>query len=190
MSAPLHRVNRLFFLRFKVSPSNRLFVRQGVAVRSAMTPKPFRSATQRWSGASTAQDHQVLVIDDDEMVRKVVARVLRRRYSVTELRDAESALALLANDFRFDAIVCDLHLSGMSGRTLLHHLESFYPDQAERLVILSGSSRSLMDHEFLEAISTRFLEKPATPSQIERIVEEVVGTHVSVGSTKIGPRAA
>jgi CheY-like chemotaxis protein len=120
---------------------------------------------------------KVLIIDDDDMVRRSIVRALRRKYHVSDVRDAESALALLASGVRFDAILSDLHLDGgISGRELIVHLKAGYPDQAERLVIVSGDSRDSVDDDFLDAIAWRFLEKPATLAEIDAMLADLVLT--------------
>jgi len=126
------------------------------------------------SGVVVTVRRHVLVIDDDEMVRRAVVRALRRKYTITELRDAESALALIRSGSRFDAILCDLNLDGMSGRELLMSLRLLHPDQARRMAITSGSPRSAMDEELLETLETRFIEKPATLSTIEGVLGAIV----------------
>jgi CheY-like chemotaxis protein len=126
------------------------------------------------SGVVVTVRRHVLVIDDDEMVRRACVRALRRRYTITELRDAESALSLIRSGTRFDAILCDLNLDGMSGRELLMQLRLLHPDQARRTIIVSGSPRNSMDEHLLEAVETRYIEKPAPLSMIENVISDVI----------------
>lgn len=113
---------------------------------------------------------RVLVIDDDEMVRRALVRGLRRRHLVTDLRDAESGLALIASGARFDAIFCDLNLGGMSGLEFFAQLEALDASQAGRVVILSGG---LAGDEGEGAGGPRFLEKPASMATLEATVAEL-----------------
>ncbi len=112
----------------------------------------------------------MLVIDDDEMVRKALTRALRRRYAVTEQRDAESALLMIQSGVRFDAILCDLNLNGMSGRELVLELDDTIPEQAKRVILMSGNGREAMDEELRLVVQSRFIEKPASFAQIETAV--------------------
>jgi CheY-like chemotaxis protein len=116
----------------------------------------------------------LLVIDDDDMVRRSLARVLRRKYAVTELGDAESAIALIEAGKSFDVILCDLNLDGMSGREFLLHLDTFHEAVVKRVVILSGSSRQMMDDDVLVAIAPRFIEKPASLAAIDAVIQDLV----------------
>ena len=117
----------------------------------------------------------LLVIDDDRMLRRALVRVLRRKYDVTEVDDAESALALLDAGQRFDAILCDLNLQGMSGRHFVMALEAIHDVHASRVVVLSGSARDSLDEAFLTIVADRFIEKPAMAGQIEGVLADVVG---------------
>lgn len=116
----------------------------------------------------------LLVVDDDPMVRRALVRVLRRRYVITELESAEAALDLLDAGYTFDVIVCDLNLNGMSGRNFLVTLDAMRDVHADRVIILSGTARDAVADERLESMGSRFVEKPATASQIEVVITEIV----------------
>src|SRR5262249_26088981 len=92
---------------------------------------------------------RILVIDDDAMLRRALVRGLKRRHSVVELDDAAVALAGIAAGERYDAIVCDLTLGGMTGRQFLFSLHAILPEQAARVVILTGASKSTLDDPLL-----------------------------------------
>ncbi len=121
-----------------------------------------------------ARSPRVLVIDDDAMVRRALVRGLQRKYAVTDLADAESALALIAGGARFDAILCDLNLTGMSGRDFFLCLDAKDEDQARRVVILTGSFTAGLfgDRE------PRFLEKPASMAMIDAALADLVSPDV------------
>ena len=129
---------------------------------------------QEESGIVAVALPSVLLIDDDPMVRRALVRVLRRKFSVMELGDAESALDLLDQGVAFDAIVCDLNLTGMSGRSFLVTLEAMHDPHAERTIILSGTTRDCLNDPYLEGLGARFVEKPATGAQIERVLADIV----------------
>ena len=61
----------------------------------------------------------VLVVDDDDGVRRIFARVLLRAgFQVTEAADGTTALALMARQ-RFDVILSDIAMPGLSGMQLV-----------------------------------------------------------------------
>jgi two-component system cell cycle response regulator len=66
----------------------------------------------------------ILVVDDEEPLRKVVVRALSIQYRVYEAPDARAALALLQRMPLPDAIVCDVTMPGMDGFELARRIKS------------------------------------------------------------------
>jgi len=117
---------------------------------------------------------RVLVVDDDDMLRRILARTLRRTYGVIEVGNAESALEMLAGGQSFDVILCDLNLDGMSGSQFLKQLTIRHPDHAARTIVMSGAPRGTLDEELLLRLEARFVEKPASARVIESAIESVL----------------
>lgn len=105
-----------------------------------------------------AEPPRVLLVDDDEAIRYVVAEaLLDEGFSVRTASDGQQALALLAN-WRPDVIVLDLMMPGMDGW-------AFRAEQRARglaldipLVVLSASRRAPDSAEELGAAAV--LAKP------------------------------
>ncbi|MBX3209317.1 MAG: response regulator [Labilithrix sp.] len=121
---------------------------------------------------SVASSPCILVIDDDDMVRRALVRGLRRKYAVTDLRDAETARALITAGTWFDAILCDLNLAGMSGADFFVNLQALDEQQASRVVILSGNPDGREDPRFAGR-EPRFLEKPSSIATIEAMLVDL-----------------
>lgn len=67
---------------------------------------------------------RILVVDDSELVRKLVIDVLSRSgYDVVTAESAESALMVLASDLP-DLVVSDVSMPGMDGYELCRRLKS------------------------------------------------------------------
>ncbi|MBP1804945.1 PAS domain S-box protein [Rubellimicrobium aerolatum] len=70
-----------------------------------------------------------LVVDDEPVVRALVAEVLRERdFAVLEAGDGPAALELLGPGRRFDLLVTDLGLPGLDGRQLADRAREGRPD--------------------------------------------------------------
>lgn len=87
--------------------------------RSAGTP----ATTAARSGPSEPPGHveppHVLLVDDEDGVRRVFARVLTRAgFQVSEAADGATALAMLARQ-RFDVVLSDIAMPGLSGMQLV-----------------------------------------------------------------------
>jgi two-component system cell cycle sensor histidine kinase/response regulator CckA len=80
----------------------------------------------------------VLVVDDEPMVRRFAARVLREQgFGVHEATDGEEALALIrAGVADLDVVLSDIVMPRMNGVQLLHSLSTLRPDLP--VLLMSG----------------------------------------------------
>jgi DNA-binding NtrC family response regulator len=85
-------------------------------------PAGFRPAAERRPQAS------VLVVDDEPLIRETLAEYLGAEgLRVTVCDSGEAALAL-AQEQRFDVVLCDVQLPGMDGLELLERLQRRSPE--------------------------------------------------------------
>jgi len=105
---------------------------------------------------------RVLLVDDDDGLRRALARALRRDFRVTEASDGRAAIELLAAEsFSFDAVVTDLEMPGVSGDQVVAWLDRHCPALAERVLILSGGASTRAKEEWLCTLNpARLLKKP------------------------------
>jgi DNA-binding NtrC family response regulator len=77
---------------------------------------------------------RILVIDDEPSVRRVVERMLTRvGYDVEAASSAAEAKERIETQ-RFELILCDLHLTDMSGPDVLELARAHQPDTARMLI--------------------------------------------------------
>ena len=81
---------------------------------------------------------RVLLVDDEEIVRRCTARALSD-FEVVSVASAAQALELLDNDKDFDAILSDVMMPQMSGPQLYARCYAKHPELAERFVFASGN---------------------------------------------------
>jgi CheY-like chemotaxis protein len=101
----------------------------------------------------------LLLVDDEPLVVKMLATVLRRAWTVTVAQSGAEALVHL-DAGRFDAIVCDLMMPGMSGIDLAGEIARRDPEQRGRMVFLTGGAVTAEAETFLERADVRYLTKP------------------------------
>ena len=103
-------------------------------------PLAYEDWLHRSEARPEARTQRVLLIDDSAFFRNMLAPILKA--AGHELRLAESgaeALSILARDPRFDCIICDIEMPGMSGYELAEQLRAD-PRTAElRLIALSST---------------------------------------------------
>jgi len=116
-----------------------------------------------------AQMPRVLVADDDEWIRDVLARVLaRNNYHVTSVSSAEEALDLLQRS-SFDLLISDIMMQGMSGLDMVPMISALCPQLP--IVLITAYGDSEMMRMALRCGASDFITKPFTIETIPLIVE-------------------
>jgi len=117
--------------------------------------------------------HRVMLVDDEPRVAQTIERLLRRDYDVTIALCGQDAIDHIHKGVRFDAIVSDVMMPNMTGIELIEELQRVAPDQARRLIFLSGGVFTAQIRERLEAIGAPQLEKPVTARELRAWVVRV-----------------
>ena len=87
----------------------------------------------------------LLLVDDEEALRSVVAERLRDAgYEVTEAADGEAAVKAI-DGFAFDVIVSDLRLPGLDGREVVETALTRYPSIVAIVVTGYGTVKDAVD---------------------------------------------
>ncbi len=118
----------------------------------------------------------LLLVEDEEMVRQLVARVLRDLgYEVFETSSGDEAIALSDSlDRPIDLLVTDVVMPGMSGRELAEILTVKRP--ATRVLFMSGyTDEAIVHHGVLDG-EAEFIGKPFTPQELAHKVRGVLET--------------
>ena len=85
---------------------------------------------------------RILVVEDDAAQRFLVETMLRRAgYETESARSGDEALALLARDSQFAAILSDIRMPGMDSNEFLTLLSAHYPDIPVIIMTVHAGSR-------------------------------------------------
>jgi len=107
---------------------------------------------------------RLLIIDDDESYRSVLARSLSRKGFLVETAwDPESGL-LACKQFDPEYIVLDLNLSGLSGLNLIQPMLQISPDT--RILVLTGYASIQTTVSAMKLGACHYLPKPASVAEI------------------------
>ena len=140
----------------------------------APEPSVARSAPRAVvNGSDGHRRRRVMLIDDEPQVAQTMERLLRRDYDVTVALCGKDALAQIASGLRFDAIVSDVMMPNMTGLELLDELQRMAPDQAARLIFLSGGAFGAQTRERLEALGVVQLDKPITAKDLRASIQRI-----------------
>jgi CheY-like chemotaxis protein len=115
----------------------------------------------------------ILVIDDDPLIRRVVEKLLTRGgFKVNSVTNGLSALSELRTTI-FDAIVCDVKLPFLSGDDFFAQVRELFPNQAKRIVFITGFAGDPEVEQFLQESGQPFLLKPFKPDEFVEVVKGV-----------------
>ncbi len=86
----------------------------------------------------------ILVVDDDDSIRELVATLLRREdFAVDDVRSGHAAINCL-NEKEYDAVVLDLMMRDGSGHDVLQTLSVQRPN-VKCVVVISATSPAYID---------------------------------------------
>jgi two-component system cell cycle sensor histidine kinase/response regulator CckA len=121
---------------------------------------------------------RILVVDDEDGVRRLVARLLTRAgYNVESACDGDDALETFCNGGKFDLIVSDVRMPGISGPRLVEKIRRVESDV--KVLYLTGYADQLFIERELLWEDEAFLDKPFTAPGLLESVSLMVYGHTS-----------
>lgn len=122
------------------------------------------------AAGAAAAGKRVLIIDDEEWILTMTRTVLEEDgYIVDVALDANEALNKVALN-KYDLLVCDQKMPGLSGSQLYTRLLSDDPRAAERLMFMTGDIMGDNFQEFLKESRKQCLTKPFSLTQLRTTV--------------------
>ena len=129
----------------------------------------------RRSGAHGQPASKVLLVDDEDSLRKVMRELLERDgYVVTEARDGVQALDQV-DRVGPDIIVLDLNLPGLDGYGVLSHLRSRPATANIPVIVLTAKGDEDNEVRVFELGADDFLTKPFRARALSARLEAVLG---------------
>src|SRR3989442_12933152 len=117
----------------------------------------------------------ILVIDDQEAIRRIVRRSLEQEgHQVMDASDGEMGMQVLARHGA-DLVITDIFMPGQDGILTLRQVRKQFP--GVKVIVISGGDSSGMldlrkDAELLGAVSS--LQKPFNPREVMDKVREAL----------------
>ena len=116
-------------------------------------------------------DNRVLIVDDEEPIRKLFSRVLGERYECRTATDAGEALACLEKE-QFALVITDVIMPGLSGVELLPKVTERFPDTA--IIVVSGVDRTQRVLYTMKLGAFDYLTKPCDLDVLSISVERAL----------------
>ena len=119
---------------------------------------------------------RILIAEDEAGVRLLVARALRLDGHDVELaEDGEMAIDILAEENgRFDLLLSDIRMPGMTGIELAHAARSAFPDLP--ILLMTGYAEQREAADDLSEIIIGVVDKPFTLAEIRLRVTQALRT--------------
>jgi len=140
--------------------------------------RPTPSAPLGITGSIPHGQERVLVVDDEQAVAAYLSDALSRHgYQTTTHTSAEAALAHLRDDTeRYDMVLTDVTMPGMSGEELLRAVQRLRPHLP--VVICTGYSASMTPERAYDLGAAGYLPKPIGVSDLATQVRRILDSRV------------
>ena len=116
---------------------------------------------------------KIIFVEDEDAVRVVGTRGLRQKgFNVVDCVSAENALEHIENGEKFDMMITDMVMPGMSGADLAKVMKQKQPNAL--IILASGYSEEIARKELAGSSDFFFLSKPYSLSNLSKKVMEVL----------------
>ena len=165
-----------------VTVSHRL---SALRTREGVTPRPLEELpapvevnldfeqSDSWALQQPKRSASVLVVEDDDLLRPMIVRVLRRNgYTTLEASNSTEAEAqALAHGKAVDLLLLDVGLPGASGPEVADHLKQQWPEA--KVLFISGFGRKALAERGVRP-GPGLLEKPFAPLTLLERIEAIL----------------
>jgi CheY-like chemotaxis protein len=117
---------------------------------------------------------RVLIVDDESNILTAMHRLLSPEFEVILAAEPESALDRLSAGESFDVILCDVMMPRMNGVELRDRVEAFAPDQAARIIFITGGLLLPHVRALIDRTPNTCLEKPIDPEGLRELIRRRV----------------
>jgi DNA-binding NtrC family response regulator len=119
---------------------------------------------------------RILVIDDDPALGRALVRVLAKPQHVTAMAaSGREALKRISEGETFDVIVSSMRMAEVSGPDIHERLRREAPEQADRMIFMTGGWLTQSMWEFVARTSCPVLERPFSVDVFRALVQARIG---------------
>lgn len=130
---------------------------------------------------------KVLVVDDDEALRRLMRLELSDTYEIIDSGEPEQGLAL-ALEHKPDAILLDLRMPKYSGYELLQTFTSFSRTQMVPVIIVSGEAGGQTKEHCKQLGAVGYFEKPIDFEALRACLQQIAKTRLYIPRTEVRVR--
>lgn len=129
--------------------------------------------------------HKILVIDDEEEVRKTIRLQLKGTdLETVEAEDGKKGIEMLdaENATIMDAILCDVRMPNINGVEAISYFRREYPTIP--VIVLTGYPDVKLAVDFMKQGVVDYLVKPVEKSKLVETVMKAISNRTMVGATE------
>jgi CheY-like chemotaxis protein len=147
------------------------FIVELPVVTEVAPPKPAEPVARKPKKAVKAR---ILVVDDEQVVRDVINRVLTGEgHRVETIDNAADALKKIESQ-KYDLILVDIKMPGMSGVELYKRIHKIDKSLAKKVVFITGDVIGTDTQKFLFDNKVGYITKPFSAEQLGREVQRAL----------------
>ncbi len=146
-----------------------------VTIDLAVASEPSGDAIAPPSGPRVpSRRRRVLLVDDERAVRAALQRLLSRYHHVETAGGVDEALTALARE-PYDLVLCDVVMPDGGGERVYRAVAARDPEQARRIVFVTGGAPDEATRRFLAAQPQPVLDKPVDLATLEAVARTIAG---------------
>ncbi|RKH56411.1 response regulator [Corallococcus aberystwythensis] len=108
----------------------------------------------------TPRRGRILIVDDERSFGVTLRLLLMDVHEADFTPRAKEALEWIREGRRYDAILCDLMMAEVTGRQFHEALREELPEQAQRIIFMTGGAYTPSSREFVEQTTRPLITKP------------------------------
>jgi nitrogen fixation negative regulator NifL len=140
---------------------------------------PFATTPSKTSASESAVRDvtpvSILAVDDEPEILSFLSQLLGRfGYLVQTAASGREALERLKRGECFEAILLDMRMPGMDGRTLYRELVRSFPDASRRVIFSTGDLASGDTQGFVASTRRPSVLKPFAPGDLVRVLDAAI----------------
>jgi CheY-like chemotaxis protein len=129
---------------------------------------------------------KVLVVEDEEVIRKVLRLTLSKwGFEVEEAEDGLSALAKLGGKEPYALIICDILMPNMDGWELIKQVKRNPNTQDIRIIALTSRNKDADVRKGYELGADYYITKPFTREQLRYGIRMILGENSEESSNGV-----
>ncbi|MBL8912042.1 MAG: response regulator [Archangium sp.] len=126
------------------------------------------------AGPGAAMRSRMLVVDDEELVGRMIRRILMAHHEVVVVRSVDEAVQVLGRGETFELILSDLMMPQKTGIDLFNAVSDRFPGVERRIVFMTGGAFTPAARTFLDSVANPRVTKPFMPDELTRAVSEAL----------------